>query len=57
MALFYGQIELDKDIINNFGIGYARDILSISNGLDNALSTSYNHLATIAETFAKRELD
>ncbi|PKG41686.1 glycerate kinase [Psychroflexus sp. MES1-P1E] len=54
VAVFCGQIELDKEALTNFGITYAQDILSRSINLDDALNNSYKHLFEIAETFAKK---
>tara|TARA_R110002110_G_scaffold48521_3_gene144570 strand:+ start:2139 stop:3275 length:1137 start_codon:yes stop_codon:yes gene_type:complete len=54
VAVFCGQIALDKDALNNFGITYAQDILSRSSDLNDALNNSYTYLSEIAETFAKK---
>ena len=54
VAVFCGQIELDKEALNNFGISYAKDILSMSSDLDDALTNSYKYLSTIAEIFAEK---
>ena len=54
VAVFCGQIALDKDALNTFGITYARDILSRSSDLNDALNNSYTYLSEIAETFAKK---
>ena len=54
VAVFCGQIDLDKDVLQNFGISYAEDVISISTDLKDSLTSSYKHLSTIAETFAKK---
>jgi len=54
VAVFCGQIALDKVALNNFGISYAKDILSMSDDLDDALNNSYKYLSIIAETFAEK---
>jgi glycerate kinase len=54
VAVFCGQIDLDKDALNNFGISYAKDVLSMSKDLDDALHNSRKHLVTIAEVFAEK---
>jgi glycerate kinase len=54
VAVFCGQIELDQDALNNFGILYAQDILSMSSDLDDALTNSYKYLTSIAEIFAEK---
>jgi glycerate kinase len=54
VAVFCGQIELDSRALNDFGIIYAKDILSRSINLEDALNNSYKYLASIAETFAEK---
>lgn len=56
VAVFCGQIELGKDALQNFGIAYAEDVISISNDLNDALTNSHKHLLTIAETFAEKAI-
>lgn len=56
VATFCGKIELNKNELKEIGIGYAKDIVSIANNLDDAIQNSYTYLTYLTKTFVKNEI-
>ena len=56
VAAFCGKIELNKNELEEIGIWYAKDIVSIAKNLDDAIQTSYSYLTYLIKTFVKNEI-
>ena len=56
VATFCGKIELNKNELEEIGIWYAKDIVSIAKNLDDAIQNSYSYLTYLIKTFVKNEI-